>query len=124
MYQSLDPEKNRLVVSRDVVFEEHLPWEWGRSIDTSLSDDTFIVEYQSTDKNPTTVVTEAEFDFDGVGTPSSSAVGPHVAEGNTPGSAASPIPTAPLNVHGGSPLASPSEETHGAPLKLRSLQDI
>ena len=67
MYQSLDPEKNRLVVSRDVVFEEHLPWEWGKSTDTSLSDpDTFIVEYQSTDENPTTAVTEAEFDFDGV----------------------------------------------------------
>jgi len=124
-YRFLDLDKNRLVVSRDVVFEEHLPWEWGRSTDTSLSDpDTFIVEYQSTDENPTTAVTEAEFDFDGVGTPGSSTVGPHVAEGNTPGSATSPIPTAPLNVHGGSPLASPSEETHGAPLKLRSLQDI
>jgi hypothetical protein len=43
-YRLLDLETNKMVVSRDVIFEEYLPWEWNKVTNVSQSvSDTFIV---------------------------------------------------------------------------------
>ena len=53
-----DPYTGRLVVSRDVIFEEHLAWDWTSAASSSVSSveetETFIVHYQSTVAEPTT----------------------------------------------------------------------
>jgi hypothetical protein len=54
-YRLFDLSTNRLVVRRDVIFEENVPWECsnkGGSADQQLTD-SFIVEYEVTGQNPT-----------------------------------------------------------------------
>jgi len=53
-YRVFDPVNNQLHVSRDVVFEEKEQWNWDSSVETDQTvTDTFTVEYQFTDENPT-----------------------------------------------------------------------
>jgi len=36
------------------LFEENIPWEWNKATENSHNDlDTFIVQYEDTDQNPT-----------------------------------------------------------------------
>jgi hypothetical protein len=53
-YRFFDPSTNKLVVSRDVIFEEGKPWDWDNiHCNTDLQgNDTFIVHYDLTDQNP------------------------------------------------------------------------
>jgi hypothetical protein len=53
-YRFLDPTTNKLVVSRDVIFEENVPWDWN-NIDgnTDAVSDGFVVHYDTVDKNST-----------------------------------------------------------------------
>ena len=53
-YKLFDPNTNRLTVNRDVLFGENIPWEWNKATENSHIDpDTFIVQYEDTDQNPT-----------------------------------------------------------------------
>jgi len=54
-YRLFDPSTNRLVVSRDVIFDEKMPWEWNNWMCNSdqQETDTFIVQYDLPDQNPT-----------------------------------------------------------------------
>jgi len=68
-YRLYDPDRRRLVISRDVVFEEDRAWEWEDPEDSTAETETFTVEnFQSTAAGPTTAETEEE------GTPGSMAV--------------------------------------------------
>ena len=57
-YMFFDPATNKLVVSRDVVFEEGKPWDWDSSkcSTNQQENDTFIVHYDLTDQNMATAV--------------------------------------------------------------------
>lgn len=56
-YRFFDPATHRLVISRDVIFDEGQPWNWNRTGDVSgkHSPDSFVVHYES-DDFPTTDV--------------------------------------------------------------------
>ena len=56
-YRFYDPSTGRLVISRDVIFEENLAWNWGNTASSPTSSveetETFIVHYKSTVPDPT-----------------------------------------------------------------------
>jgi hypothetical protein len=57
-YRLYDPETRKLIVSRDVVFEEDRPWDWPSSGSMEISTQELIVQYsdepeQSTDRGAT-----------------------------------------------------------------------
>lgn len=54
-YRLLDPTIERLHISRDVVFEEAVAWDWSaNSSGTGIEPETFTVEFQRTVAHPTT----------------------------------------------------------------------
>jgi hypothetical protein len=138
-YKLFDPETNRVTVSRDVIFEENVPWEWTRTNGSNHTEpDTFTVEYEVTEQNPTIGQQQAVSGNGGAsGDQGSMAQGggdhqvspqPH----NTPGtgSAGQGSTGTPAN----SPLAAPAagnetpstenSETWGGPLRYRNLTDL
>jgi len=99
-YRIYDPSTGCLVVSRDVIFEEHLAWEWTSAASSSVSSveetETFIVHYRSTVAEPTTEQT-VEFpavqEEGGVVNDQGGVVGPNEATpspSNSPGSSQAP----------------------------------
>ena len=65
-YRFNNPASNKLVISRDVIFDEMQPWDWENT--SSNTDqweaDTFVVHYDQTDQNqiPTVAVLVDKFD--------------------------------------------------------------
>jgi hypothetical protein len=124
-YRFFDPTDNKLVVSRDVVFDEKQPWDWKNEMgSTSQQSGTFVIHYDMPDQNPTTgVVAEnpgAEnqggvFDDQGAAEENEPAT-PNPQ--NNPGDVAAPA----------GPWATPpshhSEDTLGGPLRFRTLNDL
>jgi hypothetical protein len=54
-YRVFDPVNNRLHVSQDVVFEEKEQWDWDAPTQAGQTvSDTFIIEFQPGEENPTT----------------------------------------------------------------------
>jgi len=53
-YRFFDPATGRLVISRDVIFDEGQPWKWTNAADETvqLSPESFVVHYES-DENST-----------------------------------------------------------------------
>jgi hypothetical protein len=53
-YRFFDPATGRLVISRDVIFDEGQPWKWTNAADETvqLSPESFVVHYES-DENLT-----------------------------------------------------------------------
>jgi hypothetical protein len=69
-YRLFDPTTNSLVISRDVVFEENVTWDWDNtrySADRQVID-TFTVQYDLTDQNPTTTAEVENANSQNVGT--------------------------------------------------------
>ena len=54
-YRLFDPSTRRLVVNRDVIFEENKQWDWDTSMCEADSQDpgTFVVHYDKTDRETT-----------------------------------------------------------------------
>lgn len=54
-YRLFDPTNGRLVVSRDVIFDEHQAWTWtcAENVTAVQETETFTVHYELTDGNPT-----------------------------------------------------------------------
>jgi len=58
-YRLYDPEQKKLVVSRDVIFEENRAWRWSDQVDSAGEAETFTVSYfQPTVAGPTAAQTE------------------------------------------------------------------
>jgi len=122
-YRLLDPETNRLVVGRDVLFEENLHLEWNKNPDATHSmQDTFVVHYEP-DQFQTTVHHPASQD-------EADAVSPSSGVGNVSGIQDNgdhqQAPSSTLCDHGTveTPLLGTSKETFGAPLRFRSLTEL
>ena len=127
-YRFFDPSTGRLVVSRDVIFEEHQAWNMkGAEVNTESSEyetETFTVHYPSTIAEPTMEENagdlpagaegEQSADQGGVVDPNEATPNPH----NSPGSnqPAAGIFATPRSQH--------SEETFGGPLRFRTLNDL
>jgi len=127
-YRLFDPSTNRLVVSRDVIFDEKMPWEWNNwmcNLDQQETD-TFIVQYDLPDQNPTIEAVTEQPASPGVGTEASNSAGLGSGVGNndsplsqnTPGSIAAP------NINYATPPSQHSENTFGGPLRFRTLSDL
>ena len=127
-YRLYDPSTNRLVVSRDVIFEENVPWNWdntGCSTDQQVTD-SFIVHYDETDQNPT-IAENAD-----------NAVSPNAGAGSgqsaDQGGVANNFqaPNSPITLGSNSdqaivfatPPSQNFEETFGGPLRFRTLNDL
>ncbi|CAD6221564.1 unnamed protein product [Miscanthus lutarioriparius] len=54
-YRFFNPATSKLVVSRDVIFEENKPWDWTNAQSSTVQQpsETFVVHYKETDTNPT-----------------------------------------------------------------------
>jgi hypothetical protein len=128
-YRLLDPATNKLVVSRDVIFEENQPWNWNNSMSSTdqQETDTFIVHYEMTvqnltiaENNENTVQPAADV----VGENSAGqggVVGPDEAASNspnTPGTSAAP------NQGWVTPPSQNSANTEDGPQRFRTLTDL
>ena len=127
-YRFFDPSTGRLVVSRDVIFEEHQAWNMkGAEVNTESSEyetETFTVHYPSTIAEPTMEENagdlpagaegEQSADQGGVVDPNEVTPNPH----NSPGS------NQPAVGNFATPPSQHSEETFGGPLRFRTLNDL
>ena len=124
-YRFFDPATKKLVVSRDVIFDEKHPFDWANVVNSEhQSTDTFVVNYESTDENPTTagnVVEQAAenqgggaVEPDGDMQPGFATPSPQNAPGSDQGPAA----------QWATPPSAHSEETFGEPLRFRTLDDL
>ncbi|CAD6339154.1 unnamed protein product [Miscanthus lutarioriparius] len=124
-YRFFDRATKKLVVSRDVIFDEKHPFDWANVVNSEhQSTDTFVVNYESTDENPTTtgnVVEQATenqgggaVEPDGDMQPGFATPSPQNAPGSDQGPAA----------QWATPPSAHSEETFGGPLRFRTLDDL
>ena len=125
-YRLYDPDRRRLVISRDVLFEEDRAWEWEDPEDSTAETETFTVEnFQSTAAGLTTAETEEE------GTPGSMGSGDSVPQPlpHLPGSPSSvggyntPAAGSPAGVQWHTPPDSASSGSEG-PKRYRDLSDL
>lgn len=132
-YRLLDPVTNKMTVSRDVIFEENIPWEWNKVTNTSHSGlDTFTVHYEDSVENPTTGANSFGADSvsnsAGVSGGSGNVAQDSDSQPNTPnvGTPNNNTPGATPSDHGSAIASSSgaSEGAHGTPLRFRSLSDI
>lgn len=122
-YRFFDPTTNRLVVSRDVVFEEDRTWDWNKSVCNADQQviDTFTVHYEQTDQNPT-MGEQAE---ENAGSPDAGAeTGNSAGLGSGVNSPIAPGPNAAQDINFVTPPVQHSEETFGGPVRFRTLSDL
>lgn len=116
-YRLVNPETNRVCVSRDVVFEESKGWQWSSGDDVTISDDTdrFLVHFEPE---------QTESVNDHAAQEGENAENREGTEPITPRQAVLPgSPVIPAMVTPISSVAAESPES-SAPLKMRSLDEI
>jgi hypothetical protein len=127
-YILFDPATSKLAVSRDVIFEENVPWVWDRSMcNTNHSvTDNFIVHYESADQNPTIEETQDSAVSPGAGSAgmNSASQGSGVGHDEAPNSPHTPIHSAASNQGGATPSDHDSGNSNGAPQRFRTLTDL
>jgi transposase InsO family protein len=136
-YRAFDPISQRVVVSRDVVFEEKLSWDWGsQGVDGQTEPETFSVEFQTTVVDPTIQVPAVSGDTNDDTRSQTGQGGPGSPQASTP--AGSRIPTAPptpvtpgaqsvAGLVGSGPQSAPAAIGSGSeqgPVRYRTLADL
>ena len=127
-YRFYDPSTGRLVISRDVIFEENLAWNWGNTASSPTSSveetETFIVHYKSTVPDPTMEGNVGDLPAEEEGeqfADQGGDVDPNEATPNPQNSPGSNQPAAGIFA---TPPSQHSEETFGGPLRFRTLNDL
>jgi hypothetical protein len=129
-YRLFDPTTNSLVISRDVVFEENVTWDWDNTrygADWQVID-TFTVQYELTDQNLTTAAEAENANSQNAGTGAEAKIpadqgGDMVHNGgpNTPITSGSNAGQA---IQYATPPSQHSEDTFGGALRFRTLNDL
>jgi hypothetical protein len=130
-YKLLDPDTMRLTVSRDVIFEENVPWDWSNVTGNGQDQlKTFTVEYEQPDRNPTIDIGQADSGSEGAvagGGSVGQGGGNHPPSPHTPQSVHTPGEASTASAgHGNtnSPPTASSDEAWGGPVRYRNLSDI
>jgi hypothetical protein len=129
-YRLFDPTTNSLVISRDVVFEENVTWDWDNtrySADRQVID-TFTVQYELTNQNLTTAAEAKNANSQNAGTGAEAKIpadqrGDMVHNGG-PNTPITPGSNAGQAIQYATPPSQHSEDTFGGPLRFRTLNDL
>ena len=127
-YRFYDPSTGRLVISRDVIFEENLAWNWGNTASSPTSSveetETFMVHYKSTIPDPTMEGNAGDLPAEEEGEQFADQGGDVDHNEATPNPPNSPGSNQPAAVIFATPPSQHSEETFGGPLRFRTLNDL
>jgi hypothetical protein len=127
-YRFFDPVTNKLVVSRDVVFEENTPWDW-ESLVLNTGDkvtETFVVDHQFCDQTPT-ISTESNIEASSEPTAEgdlSASQGSAVGHDAVPSSPHTPLTSTAQTTGMVSPPVQSPQFSEGVPLRYRTLANL
>ena len=143
-YRVYDPVKDKLLVTRDVVFDEQRPWDWGGSQSEATgpgaeadTPDMFQVDWGGTVGNPTADAEDdtgdsSDADLDDTGDSSDADL--PVPDEAVPGSPALSIPQSggvlntpphtPPAIQWATPPTGQSADSEGVPLRYRTIPDL
>jgi len=119
-YRVYDPVNNKLMVTRDVVFDEKRGWNWVESSSSQASDPapfTFRVQYSDEpEQNPTIGNADLTGDSDAEpGSPAAAIPSPATEEGSTPPAA---------QIQWATPPSGASASSDEAPRRFRTITDL
>lgn len=127
-YRFYDHSTTKLVVSREVMFAENEPWSWDSTVDSAdQQPDSFSVEYELSDQNPTTAgatTEQQQHDPDQVQQGLADEADGENDDIPSPNSQYSPEPAQAHNHGWATPPSQNSDSSAEGPVRFRTISDF